>query len=94
MRKALFERTARRWSIQGHTQKDAFYAEIFWHSRTYKPRILIHRADGEPGEVGVNELSLAGIRKYMALSKAVQEWRRGKGMLPEGDVPFESKPQI
>lgn len=88
----LLNQVRRSWLLPGRNREDSFVATLGFRPGSMLPVLLVHTLaqpsmllDTSNG-VRIDQLSLAGMEKYLALLKSLAMWRRGQGELPDGDA--------
>lgn len=89
-REALLAAVRRSWLLPGRTQDDTFVATLGFKPESMVPVLVCHTIEPHllmdtSNGVRIDQLSLAGLEKYLSLLRSVAMWRRGQGELPEGD---------
>lgn len=88
----LLSQVRRTWLLPGRNQGDSFVATLGFRPGSMLPVLVCHTQEqpsmllDTSNGVRIDQLSLAGLEKYLALLKSLAMWRRGLGELPDGDA--------
>lgn len=88
----LLSQVRRSWLLPGRNKDDSFVATLGFRPGSMFPVLIVHTLE-QPSMlldtshgVRIDQLSLAGLEKYLALLRSLAMWRRGQGELPDGDT--------
>jgi hypothetical protein len=88
----LLADVSRSWTLPGRQKGEHYIARLGFRPHSILPILVVHTIE-PPSQildtnhgVPIDHLSLAGVEKYTSLLRSVAEWRRGRAVLPDGDV--------
>lgn len=87
----LLASVRRAWLLPGRAKSENYVARLGFRPRSLLPIVVVETHDTpvnlmDPGPgVDINRLPLSALDKYTSISRAVADWRRGDGVLPEGE---------